>query len=178
VAAECELPGATTIETKYVRREVSYGAVNLPEDVPQRVHKGHNTPDITAMPESDINETNTSRLEIIGVECKASINKDKLSKQLESYLNSGDLSELYLAIPQDEKLENRANKLLTQRHLDEKEDLTSVGILSIGTNGEIEEIKEAQELEMKQPSFFSIEKRRVEDGRFRERIYAERSLEQ
>ena len=169
VAAECELPGATTIETKYVSREVSYGAINLPREVPQRFHKGQNTIDITAMPKSCVNDTNPSKLKIMGVECKASINKDKLSKQLESYLKSGDLSELYLAIPQ--VLESRAKKLLMQQRLDKKEDLASVGILSVDDNGEIEEIKEAKELEMKKPDFFEIEKEKVEDGRFKEMLY-------
>jgi hypothetical protein len=183
VATECELPRAVGFEARNIKRKTrEVGGARLPPGmyvngyVSTTVHTGHNTIDITAMPRSNLNETDPSKLEITGIECKAAINKDKLSKQLESYLKSGDLSELYLAIPQE--LEYRANKLLTQRYLDEKEDLTSVGILSVGANGEVEEIKEAKKLEMKNPSFFEIEKRKVEDGRFRERIYTERTLEQ
>jgi hypothetical protein len=179
VATESELPRAVRFEGRNIKRKTRevMGGARLPPGmyingyVSTTIHTGHNTIDITAMPKSCVNETNPSKLEITGIECKAAINKDKLSKQLESYLKSGDLSELYLAIPQE--LENRAIKLLTQRYLDEKESLTSVGILSVGANGEVEEKKEAKELEMKNPSFFSIEKRKVEDGRFRERIYLE-----
>jgi len=169
VVAERKLPGATIAVIKSIIRKGRFG---IPIQVRQRFYKayrGHNKPDITAMPKPSVNETNLSKLKIMGVECKASINKDKLSKQLESYLKSGDLSELYLAIPQ--VLESRAKKLLTQQRLDTKEDLTSVGILSVNDKGEVEEIKEAMELEMKKPYFFEIEKRNVEDGRFKERLY-------
>ncbi|HIH96641.1 MAG TPA: hypothetical protein HA348_04070, partial [Thermoplasmata archaeon] len=121
VATECELPRAVGFEERDIKRKTrEVGWARLPPGmyvngyVSTIVHTGHNTIDITAMPKSNRNETDSSKLEIVGIECKASINKDKLSKQLESYLNSGDLSELYLAIPQ--KLENRAIKLLTQRH--------------------------------------------------------------
>ena len=172
VAAERKLLGATIPVTKYVTRKGRFG---IPIQVRQTFYKackGHNKPDITAMPKSCVNETNLSKLNIIGVECKASINKDKLSKQLQSYLGAGDLSELYLAIPQ--VLKSRAEKLLTQQRLDTKEDLTRVGILSVNDKGEVEEIKEAKELEMKEPYFLEIEKKKVEDGRFKEMLYTNR----
>jgi hypothetical protein len=175
LAAECELPRAVKFEVRKIKRKTrDLGGIRLPPGmyvngyVSTTTHTGHYTIDITAMPKSCVNETNPSKLEITGVECKPSTsdrNLSELKAQLPSYQNSGDLSCLYVAVPK--KYEREIKEFLKEQKF------TNVGILTVGDKGEVEEIKEAKELELKKPDLFEIEKRKVEDGRFKERLYCE-----
>ena len=175
VATECELPRAVKFEVRKIKRKTrDLGGIRLPPGmyvngyVSTTTHTGHYTIDITAMPKSCINETNPSKLEITGVECKPSTSERNLSElktQLPSYKNSGDLSCLYVAVPK--KYEREIKEFLKEQKF------TNVGILIVGDKGEVEEIKEAKELELKKPDLFEIEKRKVEDVRFKERLYCE-----
>ena len=136
---------------------------------------GHYRIDITAMPKDNIFIDNSSKYEIIGVECKVSLNnRVKLIEQLRAYLHSGSVSRLYLAIPH--KLKNKAKSILTQAPIYDAgkiNKLTDIGILAVDEHGEVEEIKPANQIELKEENMplAGIEKRRLKEGYFKERLY-------
>ena len=89
--------------------------------------------------------------------------------QLNSYLNSGNITHLYIAVPS--KLENRIKALINQQTLTNKADLTSIGIILVNENGTINKVKKAKRQPLKDPSYYKMEKKSHSEGRFRERIY-------
>ncbi|MDF2955906.1 MAG: hypothetical protein OD815_001522, partial [Candidatus Alkanophagales archaeon MCA70_species_2] len=55
------------------------------------------------MPRSGINEVDSSKVKVVGVECKASASDrglNRLEEQLNSYIMSKDVSHLYVAVPE------------------------------------------------------------------------------
>jgi len=167
VASESRLPNAIRVETKYLQPKLyqrSNGDIRIRYGHRRVVYSGHNIIDITAMPKSDVNST---KPQIIGVECKPSASKTQLSKlkeQLLNYRNSGDVSYLYIAIPE------RYHKPLLEFLC--KSDFEDVGILGVDNNGNVEEIREAELLKsIEHIRFINIEKRCVRSGKFKERLY-------
>ena len=186
VATECVLPGAVKFERRQVKIKgfepgtrppnlkaaIRYAQSQV-QPTSTTIRTGHYKIDITAVPKSNLNKKEPSKLEIVGAECKASLKAvDKLTTKLNSYLNSGELFCLYLAIPHT--LESKVRKIFADQRLHGNEDFTNIGILSVNANGEVIEIKEPKELEMKPPYPIEIEKRDVKGGKFEERLYIRR----
>jgi len=182
VAVESILPGAVKYNTRSIRTKTRYTdsfilprGVYIEKEVERFMQTGHYRIDITAMPKDNIFIDNSSQYEIIGVECKVSLNnRVKLIEQLRAYLHSGSVSRLYLAIPH--KLKNKAKSILTQAPIYDAgkiNKLTDIGILAVDEHGEVEEIKPANQIELKEENMplAGIEKRRLKEGYFKERLY-------
>jgi len=166
VASECNLPNAKRRESRYIPPKVyqigEYVKVRYGHK--RAVYTGHNRIDITAMPRKNVN---SMRPQIIGVECKPSASKTHLSKlkeQLLDYKYSGDLSHIYVAIP--DKHYKPLLEFLCKSGFDD------IGVLRVNTNGSVEKIKEAELLrDVQHIGFINFEKRCVSSRRFKERLY-------
>ena len=101
-------------------------------------------------------------MKVVGVECKASDRGlSRLEEQLNSYIMSKDVSHLYVAVP--ERYERKLRGFLRQ--------FPSIGLLAITKHG-VEEVKEAEGLELRDLSMMSVERRVIDGGgKFRERLY-------
>lgn len=83
--------------------------------------------------------------DVIGIEAKGagSYTPDRITRQLEEFLETGVFSRLYLAVPT--AMEDRAQDLV-----DDHEDLReSVGLLAVGENGDVTTLRDAPVLELR-----------------------------
>lgn len=164
VSAESKLHSATRIETKQMKKRDKFG---VPRHHYQDFITGTNRPDIIALPEQSLNSEDAMKPNILGIECKYdNINIKDLADKLKSYLNSGDLSCLYVAIPAEKPAE-----LETVESLVSQNDFQRVGILTVDMHGELTRIKEAEKIEIKGPPMKKFEKRTHNEGIFKSRIY-------
>ena len=163
VTSESELPHAKwwDVVVKRVNVRTKLG-IGIPREIRQPVLRGHGRIDVVAMPRSCINEVDSSKVKVVGVECKASDRGlSRLEEQLNSYIMSKDVSHLYVAVP--ERYERKLRGFLRQ--------FPSVGLLAITKHG-VEEVKEAEGLELRDLSMMSVERRVIDGGgKFRERLY-------
>ncbi len=83
--------------------------------------------------------------DIIGIECKGlRFDKKKTAEQLKEYLHSGDITKLFLAVPDNAK--KRAEKLIN-------EDLKNeVGLLTVLDDGKVKRIIDAQQRQIPCPT--------------------------
>lgn len=105
-----------------------------------------------------VGETNTNQIlhnqdefSHIGIESKGTtgLREDDYKEQLEEYLESGGLTNLYLSVPRKNK--NTVVASLEQQTLDaglDSQSLSQVGILTVDTGGNVEVIRESEDVEM------------------------------
>ncbi len=89
--------------------------------------------------------------DIIGVEAKGrgAVRGDTISieHQLTDYLNSGALTKLYLAVPEEDSSD--AVRMLRDAKLDDQSNLDEVGLYSVDKAGAVEQVKEAHRVTLR-----------------------------
>jgi|GEM_PF-6320510 len=158
VATESPLTNAGEQIIRNIRKKPRLNAdrsITIPSLETKSIKTGHFRTDITAMPKKQLHNTEDDIFDIIAIECKAkghSVSKgkiaNKLREQLNSYTKSGEVSEVYVALPEQEA--SKLDGILNQRTLDEKEDYSHIGIFSIASNGTVEKIREARSLPLRE----------------------------
>ena len=178
VSTESVLPNAidkkTTEETRY--RKIANGLPLVSVQTYVDRDAGVNRPDITAIPKSQVNMLDLDKLDVVAVECKAKGKatkrndlSDRLKEQIDSYKNSGDVSRIYVGVPIEDAY--KIEKIVSQKRLF-GEDYSFLGILGVDKTGDVEKIREAARIPLREPFYFDrYEIGSVEDTIFRDRIY-------